>query len=104
LGRGLWKVVMSNKPNLFDLGQTSATPDAIAVMVKFGINPSTLISRHVTGDWGDIPAEDAAENQFSLGKDLRIMSAYGPDGDPSRLWVITEADCSRTTILTPEEY
>jgi hypothetical protein len=34
----------------------------------------------------------------------RILSSYGSDDDGSRLWIITEADRSATTILRPEDY
>ena len=34
----------------------------------------------------------------------RILSAYGQEGDPDQLWVITEADRSSTTIQLPKEY
>jgi hypothetical protein len=34
-----------------------------------------FLSRHVTGDWGEIPEEDKKENQFSLEKGFRLMSS-----------------------------
>ena len=46
--------------------------------------------------------EDRGENERALEIGARIFSVYGtPD---ARLWVITEADRSSTTILRPEEY
>jgi len=39
-----------------------------------------FLSRHVTGDWGEIPEEDRKENQFSLEKGFRLMSSYRNDG------------------------
>ena len=48
-------------------------------------------------------AEDAAENDRSIGLGLRILSAYTlPTGE--RIWIITEADRSYTTVMLPEEY
>jgi hypothetical protein len=38
---------------------------------------------------------------------LRILSAYNipvADGETERIWIITEADRSVTTILLPQEY
>ncbi len=57
---------------------------------------------HVTGDWGDLGEEDEKENDFSVKRGFRILSAYGRG--EKRLWIITEADRSVTTILRPDEY
>jgi hypothetical protein len=89
---------------LFPLGQIVATPGALETIARKGIDPTDLIRRHVTGDWGDLCKEDADENNYAVEHGLRILSAYGTRDDPDRLWVITEADRSVTTILRPEEY
>jgi hypothetical protein len=87
----------------FPLGRTVATPGALAAVAAAGQTPSEFLDRHVAGDWGEVPAEDALENQRSLACGFRILSAYRTlRGE--RLWVITEADRSVTTILLPEEY
>jgi len=91
-----------NEP-LFPLGQLVATPGAIEVMERLGIIPLALLSRHVSGDWGDIDSEDKGLNEQALETGERIFSVYGPEGN-DRLWVITEADRSATTILRPEDY
>jgi hypothetical protein len=90
-----------NEP-LFPLGQLVATPGAIEVMERLEITPLALLSRHVSGDWGDIDPEDKGLNEQALEIGERIFSVYGPEDD--RLWVITEADRSATTILRPEDY
>jgi hypothetical protein len=36
--------------------------------------------RHQTGDRGDVPEEDAMENEFSVENDLRTLSAYQAEG------------------------
>ena len=61
---------------LFDLGQLVATPGALAVLEKTGQNAIEFLSRHVTGDWGEIPEEDRKENQLSLDRGFRLMSSY----------------------------
>ena len=61
---------------LFDLGQLVATPGALAALEKSGQNATEFLSRHVMGDWGEIPEEDKKENQFSLEKGFRLMSTY----------------------------
>jgi hypothetical protein len=87
---------------LFPLGRIVATPGAIEVMDRLGIDALVLLSRHVRGDWGDLSEEDKRENEFSVPRRLRILSAYGHGED--KLWIITEADRSATTILRPDEY
>ena len=88
---------------LFDLGQLVATPGALAALEKTGQNAMDFLSRHVRGDWGELPKEDKEENQLSLDKGFRLLSSYRTTaGD--KLWVITEADRSHTTLLLPEEY
>jgi len=93
----------TERKSLFDLGQLVATPGALASLEKTGQNAMDFLSRHVGGDWGELPKEDKDENQFSLDKGFRLLSSYRTTaGD--KLWVITEADRSHTTLLLPEEY
>ena len=87
----------------FPLGQIVATPAALDALAATGNDPLAYIRRHVTGDWGDVEPEDANENEYSVVRFLRILSSYHLDDD-TRLWIITEADRSATTLLLPEEY
>lgn len=89
--------------NRFPLGQIVATPGALDALGTAGNDPLAYIRRHVTGDWGDVEPEDANENEYSVGRSLRILSSYHLN-DGTRLWIITEADRSATTLLLPEEY
>jgi len=94
---------------LFPLGQIAATPGAHFLMEDLDLSWITFIARHQTGDWGDVCDDDKRENSLSVRNGTRILSAYevGPveEGKKrSRLWVLTEADRSFTTILLPEEY
>jgi hypothetical protein len=66
-------------------------------------HPAELLARHVTGDWGDLPKEDKEENELSVRGGFRIFSAYKLSSGV-KVWVISEADRSATTILLPEEY
>src|SRR5256885_1730591 len=94
----------------FPLGRGGATPRALAPMREVGVAPADLLRRHSSGDWGDVPAEDAAENEFSVREGLRILSSYPLPGADTRVWVITEGvdddDGHRaaTTLLLPGEY
>lgn len=93
---------IERKP-LFDLGQLVATPGALAALEKTGQSAMDFLSRHVRGDWGDLPKEDKDENQTGLEKGFRLLSSYRTtSGD--KIWVITEADRSVTTLLLPDEY
>ena len=93
---------ITNKP-LFDLGRLVATAGALAALEKTGQNAVEFLARHVTGDWGELPVEDRAENYLSLQHGFRLLSSYRTAaGD--KLWVITESDRSSTTLLLPEEY
>ncbi len=92
---------------LFPLGTIVASPGAMAIMANnaardIRANVRALLTRHSSGDWGDVPRSDAAANDVAITDDARILSSYRLGSE--RLWVITEADRSATTILTPEEY
>ena len=61
------------------------------------------VRRHVHGDWGIVDEEDKMSNNQAVDQGTRILSAYRlPTRD--KLWIITEADRSATTLLLPEEY
>jgi len=87
----------------FSLGQTVITPGAQRALEAAGQTPLEFLTRHSAGDWGEVSREDAAENELSVGKGFRILSAYTLK-NADRIWVITEADRSSTCILLPEEY
>lgn len=91
------------KQGLFSPGQTVMTPGAITALLKAQQQPGEFLQRHLAGDWGELCEEDKAENQFSLENDLRLLSAYRTSSE-QKIWIITEADRSVTTILLPEEY
>ncbi len=88
---------------LFDSGIVVATPAALEACGGAEVSPSGLVSRHLVGDWGDVPLEDAEENELAVREGYRVLSSY-PLSDGRRVWIITEADRSATTILLPEEY
>lgn len=85
----------------FALGRTLITPQA-----RDTLDPADILSaigRHASGDWGDLCDEDRQENEFSLPRYLRLLSAYH-DRNGTKFWIITEADRSATTVLLPEDY
>jgi hypothetical protein len=87
----------------FPPGQIVATPGALTAFEEAGEEPVTYLARHLAGDWGEVCEEDAKENDFSLEKGFRILSAYTLK-DGTKIWVLTEADRSSTCILLPSEY
>jgi hypothetical protein len=112
----------------FPLGRVLATPGALAALAESWEGgspwPATpddcgdvlawralrdlllilpYVQRHGARDWGDVDAADAAMNESALGTGGRLLSAYTLSSG-RRLWIITEADRSATTVLLPEEY
>ena len=86
----------------FTLGQIVATPAVLEHLERHGVNASEYLNRHVRGDWGEVPQDDAAENEFAVTRRLRLLSSYTIAGE--RVWIITEADRSSTCLLYPSEY
>lgn len=91
------------KKPLFELGRTVATPGAVEALQQAGISAASLLCRHQCGDWGDLKHEDLAENKLALNQGLRIFSSYQIT-QATKIWIITEADRSVTTMLLPEDY
>lgn len=91
-----------SKPK-FPIGRLVATPGAVAAMAEAGQNAMHFISRHIAGDWGECCEEDRQANEDALCNGERLMSVYRTAKNV-KLWVITEADRSATTILLPDEY
>jgi len=82
---------------------TRGVNDRVAQDAKFAKFVMDSLKRHASGDWGDLCEEDKQENELSLKQGLRLFSAY-ESPDLPRIWIITEADRSATTILFPGEY
>lgn len=90
-------------PALFPLGQVYTTPGARDALTAARMNPGELLARHASGDWGDVPEEDRKENEFSVTHGNRLLSSYRL-ATSEKVWIITEADRSVTTLLLPIEY
>ena len=90
-------------PSKFPLGHIVATPGALQALQENNETPLPFLSRHAQGDWGEVDADDWQENEFSLVRGYRLLSAYTLT-DGTRIWIITEADRSATTVLLPSEY
>ena len=88
---------------LGQLVMTRGVNDRVADDIQFAKLVTESLGRHAKGDWGDLCQEDKKENDFSLKKGFRLLSAYERNALP-KIWIITEADRSVTTILFPDEY
>jgi hypothetical protein len=87
----------------FPLGETFMTPGAEEALQIAGQTAIEFLRRHISGDWGELSEDDVEANELSLTKECRLLSAYRTvKGE--RIWIITEADRSATTILLPSEY
>ena len=87
----------------FELGQVVATPGALEALEEAGQDAFEFLARHASGDWGDLCEADKQENEFSVANGFRILSSYTLSTG-AKVWLITEADRSATTILLPREY
>lgn len=83
------------------LGQIVATPNALEQIPTADIQRA--LARHAQGDWGDLDKDDQRRNDAALRNGERLLSAYKTTAG-IKFWIITEADCSSTCILLPEDY
>jgi hypothetical protein len=84
------------------LGRVVATPGALKLLMEAREHPFNFLARHATGDWGELCAFDRRQNEIALREGYRVLSSYYVLA--GKVWVITEADRSVTTVLLPEEY
>ena len=96
-------VDFADKPKSFPLGRLLATPGALKALEQSGEEALTFLRRHARGDWGIVCDEDKRLNNEALKNGERLLSAYELK-DGTRIWAITEADRSATTLLRPDEY
>ena len=90
----------------FELGRVVVTQGALAALGDNDAARSTacsqLLAKHAAGDWGQCGKHDAKVNEEALVRGQRLLSVYTVRDQ--RIWVITEADRSATTILLPSDY
>jgi hypothetical protein len=85
----------------FPLGRTVITANAATLLTQRDI--VTGLTRHATGDWGDLDESDRQENERALKMGCRLMSSYRSGGG-IRFWIITEHHRQVSTIMLPEDY
>ncbi len=74
----------------FSLGRIVGTTGALEALQAAGQAADEFLSRHVTGDWGDLDDEDRQANDAALTNGDRILSAY-VTRKGTKIWIITEA-------------
>ena len=85
------------------MGRLLATPGALKALEAANLPADLYLERHGSADWGDLDEDDKRANDRALEGGGRLLSAYVlPTG--RKLWLITEADRSASTVLLPEEY
>ena len=87
---------------IFELGRVVASAAVAHFVDEFSLDVTPLLRRHHAGDWGEVGKDDWESNEAGLEHGGRLLSAYDLSGH--RVWVITEADRSATTILFPDDY
>lgn len=85
----------------FELGRLVATRAVLSDVP--GDEMMKALSRHASGDWGEVGKEDWALNDGSLREGGRLLSVYQTSAGV-KFWIITEADRSATTVLLPDDY
>ena len=92
----------------FSLGKVVATSGVSLLHhdnFDFAYFVQISLTRHIVCDWGDVCSEDWEMNNWAAHNGARILSSYSvPEHPDWKIWIITEADRSCTTILFPHEY
>jgi len=89
---------------LFSLGKIVMTRGVADLVAAGKVDILPLISRHTTGDWGDVCLHDQQLNDDAVKSGNRILSCYPVSPKIGKVWIITEWDRSYTTVLLPDEY
>ena len=92
----------------FELGTVVTTPQ---IRWKMKDDESFMnfvklsLGKYTQCNWGNTSPEDCSANNEALeNKEGRIFAVYNRYGTTDKIWIITEADHSITTIMFPDEY
>lgn len=86
----------------FGLGRTVATPGVLEALAESSEHLAHFVRRHQACDWGEVGTEDWQANDLALTTG-ELLSVYRPSTG-TKIWIITEADRSATTVLLPDDY
>lgn len=89
-------------PNiLFHPGDVLATSDALRALEFNEVTPQLLLGRHVSGDWGELPARERRKNELrALTEDGHIISRFRLS-DGEIVLVTTDLNQADTLISQP---
>ncbi|MCI6265584.1 MAG: hypothetical protein MR598_01905 [Erysipelotrichaceae bacterium] len=90
---------------MFDTGnivKTRGINEAMKEDNKFKYEVISFFTRYMAQDWGDLCDKDKEENDKALLNDNRILACYL--SKKGKVYIITEADRSTTTIMFASEY
>jgi len=86
---------------LFKPGDVLATADALRAMEFNEVTPQCLLGRHVSGDWGELPARERRRNELrTLTEDGQVVSRFRLD-DGEIVLVTTNMNEMGTLISQP---
>ena len=80
------------------------TANAATMLQEASQEATEFLSRHEQGDWGDISAYEKTEYDQGLAEGSRVifLSAY-PLRTGQTIWVVTNLQQGKTTVLLPHE-
>lgn len=97
--------------SLFPIGRVLVTAGVNALMVQddqFMLFVIRCLDRYMQKDFGELERVDLETNLVGLELGLRLFGSYWTEGPHmehgDKIYIITEADRSTTTILWPSEY
>jgi hypothetical protein len=88
-------------PGGFKLGAVIAPPGAREAFS--GPYLASCVTRHASGDWGELTEEERRLNDLALDAGEPLVSFYRHPVGERGLCIITTVDRSKTIILLPEE-
>lgn len=85
------------------LVSTKRINDAMLENHDFLTEVNDCLTKYISGDWGNIGAEDKESNDAAVksGEDM-VLASYATS--KGTIWILTEWNRSATTVLFPDEY
>jgi hypothetical protein len=65
---------------------------SVNMLVKAGLDITSLLDRHFTGDWGDVDAHDHHQNGRAIEFGDRIVSSYTIESSKTTILIVTDAE------------
>ena len=88
---------MSQQATKFNLGRVVVTPGANQALLADGQTAELVLSRHQSGDWGEVSDRERELNEQALEGRLNVLSIYRTRAG-QRVTIVTKADRSLTLV------